>query len=261
MLHSTKELQNYTVRAEDGDVGKIYEFYFDDKEWTIPYLVIDTGTWLPGRKIMMPVDVFGQVDQKHGILPVALTIEEVRSRPDVTRVTSVSEHYESSKILGPYAGPPLDQLGEGLFDEKHIGMDPDSLIQTVKAKEEAEERLSAPVRKVRTGGGLLQSTRQIIGYYIQAQDDEIGHVEDFIIDADTWTIRYMIIDTVNWLPGKKVLVSPAWIDMIDWNSSKVYVNLSQEAVKNSPVYDSSAPLSQVYEDQLYAHYNRPKNGG
>jgi hypothetical protein len=151
----------------------------------------------------------------------------------------------------------MDRLGGGLFEEEHIGMDPDSMIQTVKAKEEAEQRLSKNIRIVRKGGATLQSTRQVSGYYIQAQDGEIGHVEDFIIDDDGWTISYLVIDTVNWLPGKKVLVSPCWIERIDWNASKVYIDLSREMIKRSPEYDPSKPLDRAYEEQLHQYYDRP----
>lgn len=257
MLQSAKALRNYTIRAKDGDVGKIHEFYFDDKDWDIPYLVVDTGNWLPGRKIIISPDSFGHPDEKTGVLPVALTKEEVRNRPDVSKEQAAAEHYEGSSLLSNYAGPPVDQLGGGLFEEEHIGMDPDSMIQTVKAKEEAEQRLSKSIRKVRQGGAILQSTKQVTGNYIQAQDGEIGHVEDFIIDDDRWTICYLVIDTVNWLPGKKVLVSPHWIERIDWNASKVYIDLSRAAIKNSPEYDPTRPLDRAYEEQLHRYYDRP----
>jgi hypothetical protein len=258
VLQSAKDLRNYTIQATDGDVGKIHEFYFDDKDWTIPYLVIDTGHWLPGRKIIISPDAFGPADQAKRVLPVALTKEEVRSRPDVTRERAVSAHYEGSKILSNYAGPPVDRIGGGLFEEAYIGMDPDSMIQTVKAKEEAEERLSKNIQKVRTSGAILLSTKQVSGYYIQAQDGEVGHVEDFIIDDDTWMIRYIVIDTVNWLPGKRVLVSSAWVEGIDWDSSKVYIDLSRAAIQNSPEYDPAKPLERGYEDRLHEHYDRPR---
>jgi hypothetical protein len=256
MLQSAQALRNYIIRAKDGDVGKIHEFYFDDKDWTIPYLVVDTGSWLLGRKIIISPDAFGQPDVEAGVLPVALTKEEVRNRPDISKEQAASEHYEASSLLSNYAGPPMDQLGGGLFEEEHIGMDPDSMIQTIKAKEEAEQRLSKNIRKVRTGGAILQSTKQVTGNYIQAIDGEIGHVEDFIIDDGHWTISYLVIDTVNWLPGKKVLVSPQWIEIIDWNASKVYIDLSRAAVKNSPEYDPTMPLDRAYEEQLHRHYNR-----
>ena len=58
----------------------------------------------------------------------------------------------------------------------------------------------------------LRSSRAVTGYHIQATDGDLGHVEDFIVDDHSWTIRYMVLDTTNWWPGKKVLVAPDWIE-------------------------------------------------
>jgi hypothetical protein len=94
------------------------------------------------------------------------------------------------------------------------------------------------------------------GYHIQANDGEIGHIEDFIIDDETWAIRYLIIDTKNWWPGKKVLVSPRWIEQVSWEESKVFVNLSRENIKHSPEYTEESLLNRDYETELHRHYNR-----
>ncbi len=79
--------------------------------------------------------------------------------------------------------------------------------------------------------------KDVTGYSIQKTDGEIGHVDDFIVDDDAWTIRYMVIDTGTWLPGKKILVAPRWIATVDWKNSNVYVNLSREAIKSGPEFD------------------------
>ena len=102
----------------------------------------------------------------------------------------------------------------------------------------------------------LRSTHDVSGYHIQAADGEIGHVEDFIIDDETWAIRYLVIDTRNWWPGKKVLVSPQWIERVSWDESKVFVNLSRETIKQSPEYTEESLLTRDYETGLHRHYNR-----
>ena len=91
-------------------------------------------------------------------------------------------------------------------------------------------------------------------------DGEIGHVEDFIIDDETWAIRYLIVDTHNWWPGKKVLVSPQWIERVSWGERKVFVNLSREAIKQSPEYTDESLLTRDYEIGLHRHYNRQDTG-
>ena len=102
----------------------------------------------------------------------------------------------------------------------------------------------------------LRSTHDVSGHHVQAADGEIGHVEDFIIDDETWAIRYLIIDTRNWWPGKKVLVSPQWIERVSWRESKVFVNLSRETIKQSPEYTEESLLTRDYETGLHRHYNR-----
>jgi hypothetical protein len=107
-----------------------------------------------------------------------------------------------------------------------------------------------------SGDPTLRSARDVMGYYIDATDGDIGHVEDFLLDDREWAIRYMIIDTRNSRPGKKVLVSPAWISRVSWPDSRVYVDLTKEGVKTAPEYDPDHPFEREHEDRLYQHYGR-----
>ncbi|MDP3334174.1 MAG: PRC-barrel domain-containing protein, partial [Methylococcaceae bacterium] len=102
----------------------------------------------------------------------------------------------------------------------------------------------------------LRSTHDVSGHHIQAEDGDIGHVDDFIIDDETWTIRYLIINTQNWWPGKKVLVSPQWIERVSWSESTVFVNLTREAIRQSPEYTEESLLTRDYEAGLHRHYDR-----
>ena len=101
----------------------------------------------------------------------------------------------------------------------------------------------------------MRSTRAVSGHHIQALDGEIGHVEDFIIDDETWAIRYLIVNTSNWWAGKKVLVSPQWIERVSWGERKVFINLSRETIKESPEYTEESLLTRDYEIGLHGHYN------
>jgi hypothetical protein len=111
----------------------------------------------------------------------------------------------------------------------------------------------------KNGDPHLRSAKEVTGYRIHANDGEIGHVEDFIVDDQTWTLRYMIIDTSNWLPGsRKVLVSPTWIDSVDWLENKVDMDLTVDQIKQGPEYDPSEPINRTHEVRLYDFYGRPK---
>jgi hypothetical protein len=103
----------------------------------------------------------------------------------------------------------------------------------------------------------LRSTEAVTGYHIEAADGEIGHVDGFVVDDEAWAIRYIEVATRNWLPGKKVLVSPAWIERVSWTDSAVYTALSREAIKEGPEYIESRPITREYENRLHLHYGRP----
>jgi hypothetical protein len=123
-----------------------------------------------------------------------------------------------------------------------------SMVRAAKQKEQAEDQ-------------HLRSTQAVTGYYIGANDGKIGHGEDFIVDDEIWSIRYIVVDTRNWWPGQKVLVSPQWIEKVSWADSMVYVGLTRGAIKNAPEYDASSPIDRDYEARLHEALRRGKATG
>jgi uncharacterized protein YrrD len=247
MLRNAKELRGYTIRATDGDIGKVHEFYFDDLAWIVRYLVVDTGTWLPGRRVLLSPGCLGQPDWETRSLPVELTTEQVEHSPEISTEEPVSRQMEMDlhTYYGwtPYWRGGLPPLGLGAAAAAQV------IAGQAEEKGEQEEKDEDP---------HLRSTREVIGYHIQARDGEIGHIDDFIIDVETWHLRYLVIDTRNWLPGKKVLVSPAWAEEVDWATRMVSIDLKRETIKDSPEFDASMPVEREYEDRLHDHYERPK---
>lgn len=246
MLRSVKELHGYAIRATDGGIGKIHELHFDDLAWIVRYLVVDTGKWLPGRKVLLWPGVLGQPDWEMQSLPVRLTKEQVEHSPPISADEPVSRQMEADlhTYYGwtPYwrGGLPVFGLGAAAAAEM--------LVPSAEEKDETEAKEDDP---------HLRSTREVIGYYIQARDGEIGHVEDFVIEDEAWYVRYLVIDTRNWLPGRKVTLAPTWAERVSWLKRKVYVDLSKESIKNSPEFDPSMPVNRQYELQLYDYYGRP----
>jgi len=239
MLRSIKTLHDYTIRALDGDIGRVHEFYFDDQSWLIRYLVADTGKWLPGRRVLLSPYSLGQPDWKGGVFPVELSKEQIENSPPISVDRPVSRQMETD--LHAYYGWRPYWLGapRGML----------TALQAQAQKIATKEHEDDP---------NLRSTRQVIGYHIQATDGEIGHVEDFIADDERWTLHYMVVDTRNWLPGKRVLIAPAWVTKVDWVERLVYVNLRRETVKDSPEFDPAIPINREYEVRLYDYYGRPR---
>jgi uncharacterized protein YrrD len=250
MLRSVKELRGYTIHAIDGKIGQIHEFYFDDLAWIVRYLVVDTGNWLPGRKVLLWPGVIGQPEWETQALPVGLTKEQVEHSPPITTDEPVSRQMETDlhTYYGwtPYWRGGLPALGLGAAAAAEM------IARPATEEDEKEAQRSDP---------HLRSTREVIGYRIQARDGEIGHVQDLIVDDELWYLRYLLIDTRNWLPGRKVLVAPAWAEQVSWVERKVHVDLNRETIKNSPEFDPSMPVNREYEVQLYDYYGRPRYWG
>lgn len=250
MLRNVNGLTGYRIHATDGELGKVAEFYFDDRDWRIRYLVVSTGGWLSGREVLISTAALKAPDWKSKTLPVALTLEQVRNSPDIDTKKTVTRRHEL-ELHRHYTWPLY--WGEGLYGS---GMSGGMLIPTAGERERAVE--DAPPARETDEEARLQSTRAVTGYGLHASDGPIGHVEDYIIDDEKWTIRYLVADAGIWLAGRKVLISPHWVGRVDWETSEIFVDLTREAVRNSPGVDPAVPVSEDYESRLYDHYGRPK---
>lgn len=249
MLQSTNDLQGFTIRATDGDLGGVYTFYFDGAAWVVRYLVVDTGHWLPGRRVLIAPEALGAADPSQSVLSVSLTRDEVQNSPDIDTDKPVSRQQET--VLRQYYNWPAYWTMHDPLVAQALTARPGGAAAIPPAE--------ADIVDVERGDPDLHSMREVTGYYIEASDGSIGHVEDFIVDTETWDVRYMVVDTRNWLPGgKKVLISPTWIERVSWEDSRVYVALSQTEIKTSPEWHgASTALSRDYETELYSHYGRP----
>ncbi|MEJ2105110.1 MAG: PRC-barrel domain-containing protein [Ignavibacteriaceae bacterium] len=104
---------------------------------------------------------------------------------------------------------------------------------------------------------MLKSLKEIIGYNIKASDGEIGKVSDFLFDDETWTIRYLVADTGNWLYDRLVLISPSSIGKPEWKSEELNVNLNKQQVQDSPKIEKDMPISRQHELELVKYYGWP----
>jgi hypothetical protein len=249
MLRNVIHLKEFAIRARDGEIGTLEQFYFDDETWAIRYLVVNTGDWLAGRLVLVSPIALRQAEWQSKRLDVALTKKQIEDSPPIDTHKPVSRQHEAA-YLG-YYGYPYYWGGPNLWG---LASYPAGLTVQREAVTEAEV-LQARAGK-ESADSHLRSTDEVTGYHIEAADGEIGHVRDFIVDDETWAIRYLEVDTRNWWPGKKVLVSPQWIDNVSWPDSKVYVGLSRETVKNGPEWDESIPVTREYENRLYRYYAR-----
>ncbi len=244
MLHRAKTLRQYKLDSLDGEMGGVNDFYFDDKYWTVRYLVADTGNWLTGRLVLISPRALAAAIKDEEHIAVDLTKKQIEESPSYSTDKPVSRQFELDYHeyygWGTYWGGPF---AWGAYPY------PGPLPVAIEAEGSSEE-------EEKEWDPHLRSVQHISGYHLQATDDEIGHVEDFVIDDVTWAIRYLIVDTRNWWPGRKVLVSPQWIERVSWDESKVFINLTRDAIKQAPEYTDDLLLNREYETNLYAHHGR-----
>ena len=248
MLTNTIHLKGLVVRGTEGELGTVDQLYFDDETWAIRYLTLETGGWLGGRRVLISPISIVHSDWQTKRLDVGLTKKQVEKSPDINTQQPVSRQHEAAFLA--YYGYPYYWGGPYLWGASFY---PAGLAIPMTASREA---MADRVWK-ETTDSHLRSTEAITGYHIEAADGEIGHVIGFLVDDEAWAIRYIEMATRNWWPGKKVLVSPAWIERVSWAESKVYVGLSREAIKDAPEYVESTTITREYENRLFLHYGRP----
>jgi len=246
MLNKVKTLKGYKLDSLDGEFGKVKEFYFDDHHWTIRYLVADTGSWLTGRQVLISPYALVAAIKAEEHIAVNLTKKEIEGSPSLDSDKPVSKQFEQEYYS--YYDYPSYMMGPFRW-----GLYPQLMLNR---EGRANDKLNNNTPQEDAWDPHLRSTNAVHGHHIQAMDGEIGHVEDFIIDDETWAIRYLVVDTKNWWPGKKVLVSPQWIESLNWEERKVFVNLSREAIKQCPEYTEESLLTRDFEALLHQHYQR-----
>lgn len=249
-------VEGYTVKATDGEVGKVDTLYFDDLTWAIRYLVVNVGNWLIADKILLSPAAVTSVSREDETIYVGLTKEQVKNSPDVNSQKPVSRQHEVA--LHRYYGWDPYWLTAPTYSDGLTALNTVALRQNV-AEAEMETAVADSTDDAETATEAtanLRSTKEVEGYYIQAADDEIGHIEKFLVDTEFWFIRYFVIDTRNWLPGKKVVVSPEWVNDINWADREVNVNLTRDSIENSPEYEKPATVDRDYEQRLYDHYDQ-----
>jgi hypothetical protein len=246
VLQKASVLTGYSLRAQDGDIGKVVDFLFSDAEWTVRYLVVDTGEWLESRQVLISPIALRSVNDPAGIIQVALEKNQVENSPELDTAKPVSRHYEMK--YHQYYRWPYYWEGMGLWGAWGY---PAEMMREVQSWKERVDRGDEPENP------HLRSINEVTEYQVSVRDGEIGHIEDFIIDDRTWSVRYLEIDTRNWWPGgKKVLLARQWVEHVSWEKREVDVDVDRKTIKDAPEYNEREPISEKYELALFKHYGR-----
>ncbi len=232
MQRNIKSLIGYSMRATDGEIGKVEEFYFDDNTWDIRYLIVKTGSWLFGRSVLISPVAIQSVDWGREDFPVNLTKNQISNSPGTDLHKPVSHQHEIA-LYEHYTWQPYWRSGFYAGGQWGV-MPPAPLFAERISKDDENDKMQKENNDVH-----LRSTERIAGYHIHASDGEIGHVNDFIIDDESWQVLYIVVDTNNWIGGKKVLVPVKHIKEINWGKSQVQIDISKTVVKECELFDEA----------------------
>jgi hypothetical protein len=221
MLQNIKELYGDKLAASDGAIGHVKDFYFDDKNWVIRYLVADTGTWLTGRLVLLSPHAFGKLAQSEKTLRVKLQKKQIENSPSIESHKPVSRQYEVEYYR--YYGWPAYWDGGGMWG---LGGYP---VLVPPSKDQMKAHLQYHHRDDKH----LQSMHAVTGYQIQTVDGTIGHVSSFLVDDQSWAIRQLVVESGHWFSGKEILIAPAKVERVSYEDSTVFVNLTKADIQRT----------------------------
>ncbi|MHB9154708.1 MAG: PRC-barrel domain-containing protein [Endomicrobiales bacterium] len=248
MLRKARDLREYVLHTREGPVGKTEEFYFDEETWTVRYLAVGAADWLPGHRVLISPVMVGKISDDARTAAVDATLARIRNSPGISMGMPVTREFEAEYYR--YYGWPAYWRGNDRWGCRPFPMD-----------SVPPEMLEGKASPARSGGNdrCLRNTRQLEGCNVQSIDGEIGRVDDFIINDETWAIRYLVAHTGSWWPGREALVSPHWIVHIDWSAGMITLDVPKETIKQAPAYNSSSVISREYELRLFRHYDREQD--
>ena len=249
MLWNASAINCYAIEARDGRLGIVSDLLFDDVGWAIRWLVVDTGNWLSGRKVLLPISGLGQPNTERRHFPVKLTMQQVKDSPDIDTDMPVLRQFEAYtyEYYGgdPYGGAGLYPISTDIAVPFFVPFPPSDAKPHDPGSADALHVESDP---------HLRSIAAVSGCDIHATDGNIGHVEDFLVDDADWSIRYIKVETRNWWPGERVLISPRSVEEIDWVDRFINVNVKRQKVKDAPPYQPAFTVDGAYDESLRRHY-------
>lgn len=238
MYLPTRDIVGCKVKeVDEEDAGIVHDIFFDSHGWQVRYVVVDTGSWIPGltgRKVLVPCSCIEGKDWQYRTLSMQLTKTMVETSKEIRN------------------DPPVSRQ---LADYTYVAFQPIRQAEPVGTMSAAPSPTAANAPETDASGRpLLRSAKEVRGYHVKAADGEIGHIEDFVIDDSEWKIGFLEVDTRDWLPGRHVLLAPSQVSTIEWSDRSVYVQPPKDVIQEAPEYDRSAGITTQLQHKTQQHY-------
>ena len=226
MLHLARKICGAAVLATDGEIGAVEDFFFEEDRWTVRYLLVDTGRWFSGKRVLIsPMSVI--VPWNRAGVRVTLTRDQVWQSPEVE--SQAFSRATETELL-KYYGYPIYWGAGGIWGAFE---NPGALVAQTVVPPPAPTGAVVNLEEQH-----LRSTNQSTGYHLHASDGEIGHVDDFVIGEESWRIRYLLVDTSNWIGGRSVIVLTETVKRIDKDRGLLHVDATRDQIRNSGAFAS-----------------------
>jgi len=242
MLKRANTIRGYRLTAPDGEIGAVNDFFFDQEDWTIRYVMVKAEEWLPDRRVLIAPAEFDAPDWSRKVLPISLTKEKIKNSPKIPLDLPISRAHEIA-LADYYAWQPywITPVKEAKQSERAIP--PESCPRT-------DSRLDydSDIR--------LHGLQEIKGYRVCSVDGRVGYVEDLGVETADCQIRYLIVDGWDLYPGRHFVVPTSYADSLDWMNIEIRISLSRKEIQTAPELNPDVPFNPKCETEFDAFYKQ-----
>lgn len=246
-----KKLKGFSINAMDGKAGKLKDILFDDHSYKVRYFVIDTSSWLPGRKILLSPEAVDKVDYDNSVIFFKLTKDTIENSPPLSDHLPVSKQHEQS-LTQYYSWAPY-AISTGWFPYPAYTIPNDSVGYASDLYPSNWINLSE--NKERNFDRYLRSCEEICGYKISSIDEEkFGEVSNIIFIEKSWLLIDLVLSSNRWLPGgKNFACSPMFVESFNEYERELRVSMTKKMMLDSPEYKFEN-YGEQYRESLLNHY-------
>jgi sporulation protein YlmC with PRC-barrel domain len=235
-LRSWRDLSGYSVRALDGDVGRVRELYFDDAQWQVRHVVVDVGRWSRSRRVLVSPSAIAEILWEHRRLVLTATRDQVWAWPEASADQPVARQLESRRRS--QANWAVTVAGDALTSYS--------------------EALRTPTFEPLNANGTpfdphLRTSRVVVGLDLRAEGASVGRIADLVLDDASWEVLYLV---VAWHDGKRFALPTNCVRRIAPEEKAVTAGVDSTALASSPRLEPATLFTRQYEQAVRQHFAR-----